>query len=78
MTSILSRESISSASFPLQAEKTLNQSLRDSLVKFNNVSDDGPGVPEGQQNKIFQAFYQLPDDPVATSTGTGIGFQEVN
>lgn len=38
------------------------------------VSDDGPGVPEGQQNKIFQAFYQLPDDPVATSTGTGIGF----
>ena len=36
MTSILSRESISSASFPLQAEKTLNQSLRDSLVKFNN------------------------------------------
>lgn len=37
------------------------------------VSDDGPGVPEGQQNKIFQAFYQLPDDPVATSTGTGIG-----
>ena len=28
------------------------------------VTDDGPGIPEDQHDKIFQAFYQLPDDPV--------------
>ena len=37
------------------------------------VTDDGPGIPEDQRDKIFQAFYQLPDDPVASSKGTGIG-----
>ena len=36
MTSILSRESISSASFPLPARITLNQTLKASRVKFNN------------------------------------------
>lgn len=39
---------------------------------FIIVSDDGAGVPRPQQDKIFEAFYQSPDDPVAT-TGTGIG-----
>ncbi len=33
------------------------------------VTDDGPGIPEDQHDKIFQAFYQLPDDPVASSKG---------
>ena len=37
------------------------------------ISDDGPGVPDDQKIKIFDAFYQLPDDQVAASTGTGIG-----
>ena len=37
------------------------------------VTDDSPGIPEDQHDKIFQAFYQLPDDPVASSKGTGIG-----
>lgn len=36
------------------------------------VNDDGPGVPTDQLDKIFQAFYQLPGDPVSY-TGTGIG-----
>ncbi len=36
------------------------------------VTDDGPGIPEDQRDKIFQAFYQLPDDPVASSKGTGL------
>ena len=26
-----------------------------------------------QKGKIFEAFYQMPDDKVATATGTGIG-----
>lgn len=45
--------------------------LSDDYVKIL-VNDDGPGIPESQKDKIFQAFYQLPDDPV-NSTGTGIG-----
>lgn len=36
------------------------------------VDDDGAGVPEGQKEKVFEAFYQIPDDKTA-STGTGIG-----
>ena len=26
------------------------------------VSNDGPRIPEGQKEKIFQIFYQIPDD----------------
>lgn len=37
------------------------------------VNDDGPGIPDEQKQKIFEAFYQLPDDKVATTVGTGIG-----
>lgn len=37
------------------------------------VNDDGPGIPDEQKQKIFEAFYQLPDDKVATAVGTGIG-----
>ena len=38
-----------------------------------SVTDDGPGVPDSQKTKIFEAFYQMPGDKVAQSTGTGIG-----
>ena len=37
------------------------------------VNDDGPGVPDTQKQKIFEAFYQLPDDEIASKAGTGIG-----
>lgn len=37
------------------------------------VCDDGPGVPDDQKEKVFEAFYQLPDDQVAAASGTGIG-----
>ncbi|MEY8685685.1 two-component regulator propeller domain-containing protein [Bacteroides sp. AN502(2024)] len=37
------------------------------------VNDDGPGIPDGQKLKIFEPFYQLPDDKTATAVGTGIG-----
>lgn len=37
------------------------------------VKDDGVGIPAAQKAKIFEAFYQLPDDKVAATTGTGIG-----
>lgn len=37
------------------------------------VNDDGPGIPDEQKQKIFEAFYQLPNDKVATAMGTGLG-----
>lgn len=36
------------------------------------VSNDGPRIPEGQKEKIFQIFYQIPDDK-KQMPGTGIG-----
>jgi len=35
-----------------------------------SVSDDGPGIPENEKSKIFEAFYQLNND---NNSGTGIG-----
>jgi signal transduction histidine kinase/ligand-binding sensor domain-containing protein/DNA-binding response OmpR family regulator len=34
------------------------------------VMDDGPGIPDGEKEKIFEAFYQLNTE---NNTGTGIG-----
>ena len=37
-----------------------------------HVDNDGPEIPEGQEEKIFQIFYQLPDHK-KQMPGTGIG-----
>ena len=37
-----------------------------------NINDDGPGIPEKVQSKIFERFYQL-DDSTMASRGSGIG-----
>lgn len=39
-----------------------------------SVNDDGPGVPDGQKDKIFEAFYQIPDGQTASGTGIGLAF----
>lgn len=36
------------------------------------VADDGPGIPDIEKNKVFEAFYQSNGNP-NTNTGTGIG-----
>ena len=38
-----------------------------------SVSDDGPGVPEHERKRIFDAYYQIGNDDVAVSLGTGLG-----
>ena len=37
------------------------------------VIDDGPGVPPEAQQKIFDRYYQIGHDTVASSVGTGLG-----
>lgn len=37
------------------------------------VGDDGPGVPKVEREKIFDTYYQIGNDNVATSLGTGLG-----
>lgn len=59
------------------ALKYSNEFIELSLFEIDNyfeilVKDDGPGIPEEKKEKVFEAFYQLPDDKVA-SGGTGIG-----
>ena len=38
-----------------------------------SVSDDGPGVPDNEKNRIFESFYQVGNDKIAQAFGTGIG-----
>ena len=37
------------------------------------VTDNGPGVKKDQQEKIFEMFYTSPDNPVAETSGIGVG-----
>ena len=41
------------------------------------VSDEGPGVPEGHQERIFEAFYQADTPQGGRVRGTGIGLSVV-
>lgn len=38
------------------------------------VDDDGPGIPDGEKEKVFEAFYQLPDSHSSAGTGIGLAF----
>lgn len=37
------------------------------------VGDDGPGVPASERGNIFDMYYQIGNDDVASSLGTGLG-----
>jgi two-component system sensor histidine kinase BarA len=38
-----------------------------------SVIDNGPGIPEDEQSKIFEKFYQVDASHTKESTGTGLG-----
>lgn len=42
-----------------------------------SVGDDGPGIPESEKNKIFEAFYQLDKDNNSSGTGIGLAFSKM-
>ncbi len=37
------------------------------------VSDDGPGIPEEERDHIFDTYYQISNDKMSASLGTGLG-----
>ena len=41
------------------------------------VADEGPGIPEPEREKVFDAFYKGTDVPVAAIKGTGLGLSIV-
>jgi signal transduction histidine kinase len=42
------------------------------------IRDRGPGIPESERQKIFEAFYRLEDELTRKNTGTGLGLALVS
>jgi PAS domain S-box-containing protein len=45
---------------------------RDLSVRIT-VSDEGPGIPAGERDRIFEKFYRLDPDQTSGVSGTGLG-----
>lgn len=48
------------------------------LIQQNNriifsVADEGPGIPESEQQKIFEKFYRIGNETTRIAKGTGLG-----
>ena len=41
------------------------------------VADRGPGIPDGERSRIFEAFYRVGDERTRTKPGTGLGLHLV-
>jgi len=47
--------------------------LRDAKGIHFTVKDEGPGIPEAEQSKIFEKFYRVGNEATRTAKGTGLG-----
>jgi len=64
------RNAIRYADKKIEINCHLDHSLEQIII---SISDDGKGVPEGQQEKIFEAFYRPETDRSRQSGGVGLG-----
>jgi two-component system, OmpR family, sensor histidine kinase CpxA len=54
----------------IRAERRKSGEFEEAVVR---VSDSGPGVPEGELDKIFRPFYRIDDARVRSTGGVGLG-----
>jgi signal transduction histidine kinase len=54
----------------LTVELTLSKSAHHALVE---IADDGPGVPAGERERVFDRFVRLEDSRSRAEGGTGLG-----
>jgi signal transduction histidine kinase len=58
---------------PLEVRTSLDRRGRVLL----EVADRGPGIPSGERDRIFDAFYRVGDESTRTTHGTGLGLHLV-
>lgn len=51
---------------------------RDNDLMRLDVQDDGPGIPKGEWQHIWQKFYKLDGETKSAMTGCGLGLHVVN
>jgi two-component system sensor histidine kinase CpxA len=54
----------------IRAERKKAGAVEEAVIR---VSDGGPGVPEGELDKIFQPFYRIDDARGRSTGGVGLG-----
>jgi hypothetical protein len=57
----------------LRAEKLPPARPEEEMKVRVSVIDNGPGIPEEEQQKVFEKFYQLDSSHTRETTGTGLG-----
>lgn len=64
---------MSNASKYAKSKIVVSLSCPDRKTVRVSVIDDGPGVPDKDKDKIFDAYYQVSEDHLARTLGTGLG-----
>ncbi|MFT4542483.1 MAG: signal transduction histidine kinase [Planctomycetota bacterium] len=61
----------------LIGEPILVQTRMEGRKVVMEVKDRGPGIPERERSRIFDAFYRIGDEKTRTTAGTGLGLHIV-
>lgn len=64
------------AANPLEPIRVVTRLDRKQRVVLE-VQDRGPGIPEEERGKVFEAFYRIGDEQTRRTTGTGLGLHLV-
>ncbi len=58
-------------------EPVLVRTRREGSTVLLEVLDRGPGIPQAERSRIFEAFYRMGDERTRTARGTGLGLHLV-